>query len=396
MTTLISNAMPRALRRERAERVGARPRVWRHWGWLGVGSALGLSLLGVAAIGTTRPDLAAGQLVYLGVGLLGAGIVAAQPVRRLERLAWPLFVLTVVLMVFLLLPLVPESIVRPRNGARRWINVGVTYLQPSELAKMAYILAMAAWLQAGVPIRRARGLLATLAVTAVPVVLIMRQPDLDSALLFLPTLLAMLLAAGARARHVVGAVVVALALAPACYPFLMPHQRARVDALLSQFVGDTRLDNSTGFQSRRAMTLAGAGGVTGAGALAAPLVRYNRLPEEHNDMIFVVIVCRWGLVGGVAACVLGLLYGVSCLLVALRCGQAFGRLVAVGIGAMVFAQLGVNAGMSLGILPVSGMTLPFVSHGGSSLVSLWLMTGALLCVAFHQPRGFDREALGTS
>jgi cell division protein FtsW (lipid II flippase) len=258
---------------------------------------------------------------------------------------------------------------------------------------MGYILCMAAWLQAGVQIRRLRGLAATAVLTAVPVLLIMRQPDLDSALLFLPTLLAMLLAAGARTRHIVVALVVAAVLAPASYPFLMPHQRARVDALISQFMGDTRLDNSTGFQSRRAMTLVGAGGVTGTGALAGPLVRFNRLPEEYNDMIFVVAACRWGLAGGLAICGLGLVYGVACMLVALRCGQAFGRLVAVGVGAMVFSQFAVNTGMTLGILPVSGMTLPFISCGGSSLVSLWIMTGAVVCVAFHQPRGFDREAL---
>jgi cell division protein FtsW (lipid II flippase) len=393
VTTLISNAMPRALRRERAERTGVRARVWHHWGWLAVGSAIGLSLFGVAAIGTTQPALASRQLVYLAVGLLAAGIVAAQPVRRLERAAWPLFALTVALMVFLLVPHVPEWIVRPRNGARRWINVGFMDLQPSELAKMGYILCMAAWLQAGVQIRRLRGLAATAVLTAVPVLLIMRQPDLDSALLFLPTLLAMLLAAGARTRHIVVALVVAAVLAPASYPFLMPHQRARVDALISQFMGDTRLDNSTGFQSRRAMTLVGAGGVTGTGALAGPLVRFNRLPEEYNDMIFVVAACRWGLAGGLAICGLGLVYGVACMLVALRCGQAFGRLVAVGVGAMVFSQFAVNTGMTLGILPVSGMTLPFISCGGSSLVSLWIMTGAVVCVAFHQPRGFDREAL---
>lgn len=394
MSALISNAMPRALRRERVEAAPARGRVWWNWGWLAVVAALGLSLIGVAAIGTTQPGFATRQLVFLGVGVLAGGIVAAQPVRLLQRLSWPLFFVVLGLLVFLLIPLVPEVIVRPRNGARRWINLGFTDLQPSELAKIAYILAMAAWIQAGAQIRTLRGLLATFAVTAVPVWLIMKQPDLDSALLFFPTLLAMLLVGGARLRHVLVIVAAALLLAPASYPILRPHQKARVDALLAQLTGDTRHDNSIGYQGRRAVTLAGAGGLTGVGGdFATPLIKFNKLPEEYNDMIFVVATCRWGLVGGLAVWGLGLLYAGSCLLVALRCGSAFGRLVAVGIGVLVFVQLAVNTGMTIGVLPVSGMTLPFVSYGGSSLVSLWATTGVLMAIAFRRPHGFDREVV---
>jgi cell division protein FtsW (lipid II flippase) len=187
-------------------------------------------------------------------------------------------------------------------------------------------------------------------------------------------------------------VAVALALAPLSYTQLKPHQRARVDALLAQIAGDTRLDHSIGFQGSRAITLAGAGGVAGVGKeFATPLIKFNRLPEEFNDMIFVVVACRWGLLGGVAIWLLGLLYTFGCFLVALRSTNSFGRLVAMGIGTMFFAQLAVNTGMTIGVLPVSGMTLPFVSYGGSSLVSLWVTTGVLMCIASRRPHGFDLE-----
>ncbi len=392
MTVLISNASPRSLRRERAERVHVRGRLWFHWGWLSVAAALALSVIGVAAIATTEPALAKKQLIFLGVGLFAGGVVAAQHVRLLQRVAWPLFAVNIGLMLFLLVPFVPESIVHTRNGARRWINLGFTDLQPSEIMKLVFILSMAAWLRAGAQIKRFPGLLATFAVTAVPVVLIMRQPDLDTALLFFPTLLVMLLSAGARVKHIVLIVVVAMALAPLSYTQLKPHQRARVDALMAQFAGDTRLDHSIGFQGSRAITLAGAGGVTGVGAeFADPLITFNRLPEEFNDMIFVVVACRWGLLGGIAVWLLGLLYSFGCLVVALKCSNAFGRLTAMGIGTMFFAQLAVNTGMTIGVLPVSGMTLPFVSYGGSSLVSLWVTTGVLVCIASRRPHGFERE-----
>lgn len=393
MTILTSNSAPRAFRREHIQMTNARTRVWAHWGWLTVGAAFALSLLGIAAIATTEPGLAKKQFVFCGVGILAAALVAAQNVRLLQRIAWPLFVINLAALVLLLIPFVPESIVHTRNGARRWINLGFTDLQPSEIMKVTYILAMAGWLSAGAQVGRLRALLATLIVTAVPVVLIMRQPDLDTALLFMPTLLVMLLCAGARVKHLLAVVAVALALAPIAYTQLKPHQKARVDALMAQIAGDTRLDHSIGFQGSRAVTLAGSGGLVGNGAaFATPLIKFNRLPEEFNDMIFVVVVCRWGLLGGIAIWLLGLAYSLGCLLVALKCGNLFGRLVAVGIGGMFFAQLAVNTGMTIGVLPVSGMTLPFVSYGGSSLVSLWVTTGVLVCVASKRTLGFDRDA----
>jgi len=141
------------------------------------------------------------------------------------------------------------------------------------------------------------------------------------------------------------------------------------------------------------VTLAAAGGVAGAGKEeAGTLIHYNRLPEEHTDMIFAVIACRWGMLGAVAVWVLGAAYAFGAFMVGLRAGTMFGRLVAVGIGSMVFLQLLVNTGMTIGLLPVTGMTLPFVSYGGSSLVALWITTAVLFSIASRRVRGFDLDA----
>ncbi|MFM8641781.1 MAG: FtsW/RodA/SpoVE family cell cycle protein, partial [Phycisphaerales bacterium] len=216
------------------------------------------------------------------------------------------------------------------------------------------------------------------------------QPDLDSALLFLPCLGVMLVAAGARIKHLAIIAALGLALAPLSYPFLKPHQRDRIQAMVAQVTGDTRVNDGIGFQGSRAITLAASGGVAGLGREeASTLIRFNRLPEEHNDMIFVVIACRWGLLGGLAVWVLGAAYAFGAYMVASRAGTAFGRLAAVGIGSMVFLQLSVNTAMTIGLLPVSGMTLPFVSYGGSSLVCLWMTTAVLFSIASRRPRGFD-------
>lgn len=393
MSVLISNSLPRGLRRERAAEVRAAPRTWVHWAWLTVAAGLALSLLGVAAIGTTEPALASRQVGYLAVGLLVGAFAGAQHWRWMRSWAWALFAVNVLMLVFILVPFVPDAIVRPRNGARRWINLGAMDFQPSELVKLTWVLAMASWLRMTATVKRFGGVLATIAVTAVPVALILLQPDLDSALLFGPALLVMLLAAGARLRHLVTVACIAAVLAPCSYPLLRPHQRDRIHAMVAQVMGDTRVNDGIGFQASRAVTLAGAGGLAGNGREpAATLITYNRLPEEHTDMIFSVIVCRWGFLGGMLLWLLGAAYAFGAFVVGLRAGTMFGRLVAVGIGSMVFLQLLVNTAMTIGLLPVTGMTLPFVSYGGSSLVALWLTTGVLFSIASRRARGFDLDA----
>ena len=390
MTVLVSNSLPRSLRRERASATRTPARIWANWAWLPVAAALGLSLLGIAAIGTTEAGLARRQLGYLIVGMVMATAVGAQHWKDLRRWAWVLLAINAAALLFVLLPWVPESVVRPRNGARRWINVGSVDMQPSELVKLTWVLAMAAWMQAAPSVRRLSGVAAAIAVTLVPVGLIAMQPDLDSALLFLPCLGVMLVAAGARIKHLAIIAALGLALAPLSYPFLKPHQRDRIQAMVAQVTGDTRVNGGIGFQGSRAITLAASGGVAGLGREeASTLIRFNRLPEEHNDMIFVVIACRWGLLGGLAVWVLGAAYAFGAYMVASRAGTAFGRLAAVGIGSMVFLQLSVNTAMTIGLLPVSGMTLPFVSYGGSSLVCLWMTTAVLFSIASRRPRGFD-------
>ena len=393
MTVLVSNSLPRGLRRERAADTRAASRAWAHWAWLPVAAALGLSLLGIAAIGTTEPALAKRQFGFLIVGMLAATFVGAQHWRWMRTWAWVLFAVNLAFLVFILVPFVPDSIVRPRNGARRWINLGSLDFQPSELVKLTWVLAMAAWLRTTATVKRLAGVLATIVVTAVPMALILLQPDLDSAVLFGPTLLVMLLAAGARLRHLAIIACVAVALAPCSYPLLKKHQRDRIDALVAQVMGDTRVNDGIGFQANRAVTLAGAGGIAGNGKDGAgTLIHYNRLPEEHTDMIFAVITCRWGFLGGMLLWTLGAAYAFGAFMVGLRAGTMFGRLVAVGIGSMVFLQLLVNTGMTIGLLPVTGMTLPFVSYGGSSLVALWVTTAVLFSVASRRSRGFDLDA----
>ncbi len=363
-------------------------------GWLCVVAALGLSLLGVMAISTTESSYATKHLVHLGLGLLAAGVAATPNMRWMQHFAYPMFGLSLLLLVFVLIPFVPEEIVRPRNNARRWINLVVFDLQPSELAKIAYVLALACYFKRHRNYRTLRGLVPLLAVTFVPMALIVIEPDLGTSMVFLPTMFAMLIVAGGKIRHVLLIIVLGLALAPAMYPLLKPHQKDRIKAMIAQSTGDERYVQDIGFQGDRAIMLVGSGGVFGNGRQhAADLVHFNQLPEEHNDMIFAVVSCRWGIFGALVTWGLYGLFALGGLLTAASCKDAFGRLVPVGLVVLVTTQMIVNTGMTIGILPVTGMTLPFVSAGGSSLLTSWLMVGVLLGIALRRPTIMARESL---
>lgn len=389
----MSGAVAPDIRRARDGRDLARARLSLfNPAWLAVGSALALSLLGIIVIGTASPAEAKSQVAHLCVGLVAATMAAVPPYRLLRRLWIPLSLIVLVLLVFVLIPAIPESIVRPRNGARRWIRLGIEF-QPSELAKAVYVVAIASYLQFRRSFRTFLGLLIPLALSFIPMGLILIEPDLGTAMLFLPTLFAMLAAAGAKLRHLVLIVTIGLASAPLLYPVLQDHQKDRILALISQLKGDSRYDQGIGYQGRKAITLVGAGGVTGVGLeQAGHLLEYNHLPEEHNDMVFAVVALRWGLGG---ACVLFLVFGTMCiagLIVAAMTNDPFGRLIAVGIVAVLFAQMTINTGMTIGLLPITGMNLPFVSCGGSSLVAAWIMIGVLVNVGLRRPQFLSRES----
>ena len=382
--------------RESARLIHPRGLSWLNAGWIVLGAAMILSLIGVAAIDTTQPGQALRQVVHLAVGAICAIAIAFPDYRKLRRYTWPVAIITVCLLVFVLLPFIPDALVRPRNGARRWISLGVTDVQPSELAKIAWIALMAEWLVRRPTYRRFGGFLLCFLVTLVPFLLILKEPDLGTALLFLPTLLVMLVVAGARLKHVLLVLLCGLSIGPLAYftpGVLKPHQIARVDAIVAQFQGDDSLERDEGFQAARARIVVGAGGVAGVGREhAAAIVEFNRLPEEHNDMIFAVLVCRWGLLGGLFLWGVFILLAGAGLSVAAGSRDAFGRLLVVGIIAMIFFQMLVNTGMTIGVLPITGMTLPFVSYGGTSLVATWIMAGLVLNVALRRPRRMQREA----
>ncbi len=371
--------------------------------WLTIIASIGLSLVGVYAIDvaeTVRPegvvDLAPTawkQVVFAIVGMLAATLIALPHYRVLAIIAWPVIAGLLVALILLLVPVLPESIAPVRSGARSWYALGPANFQPSEYGKLAFVLVVAQYLRYRSKHRQFTGLIVPGLITAIPVGLITLQPDLGTASLYVPALFAMLIAAGARLRHLSIIVLCAALAAPAAYPFLKPHQKTRIVGMLKAIEGDESTAHDINYQSFTAQTLIGAGQASGTPAPAArALVHYNKLPERHNDMVFAVIVTRFGFWGGLGVIVLFLTWIGGCLLVAASCKEPMGRLIAVGLPAFVAAQMVINIGMNLGLVPIIGITLPFVSYGGSSLLASWMMVGLVANVALHKPRPPFRQS----
>ncbi len=371
--------------------------------WAAVVAAVLLALIGIAAINTsTRGEaMAQRQAQWLVIALIGMTACMLPRPGWLARASY--WLLALVLLVLAVMPFLPRSIVPMINGARCWIEVGGRQLQPSELAKIAFILALAQYLRHRQNYRTLLGLLAPFAIMLLPVGLILRQPDLGMAVIFVPTLFAVLIAAGAKLRHLgalvgIGVLLVGVNVAVVAFdpPPVSPasesgrrlpawahpmkwHQEVRFAAMIYP----QRYEQS-GSQQDVAVRLVGAGGVMGYGDRAETMVRFNRLPLGYNDMIYAVIVNRWGLAGGGVVLLLYLVIVISLLAVAGWTRTPFGRLAAVGFAGVVFSQAALNIGVSLGLAPVTGVTLPFVSYGGSSLLAMFCMLG--LAVNFASSR----------
>jgi rod shape-determining protein RodA len=396
-------------------------RYFRYTSWPILLATAGLMGFGLMALRTAQradPDLSGivlRQAVYAAAGLVVLVAATLVPYRKLGRLAYAFFAATLGLLVLvLLLPAV--------GGAHRWIDLKLFRVQPSELAKLALILMLAWYLRQGDHYRRLRGLAVPFVLTFIPMGLILIEPDLGTTLLFLPTLYFMLFMAGAKLRHLLGIVAVATALvllplpqklnddmsgperearrhvaygkiggdgaeyvvAPAIVCGMRPHQVRRISGWLRQ--GDPAVAQDSGFQLRLSKLVLGAGGPTGRGLDDETARHFIRiLPEHHTDFLFAVIGGRWGFLG----CML-VLAGYAVILVfgaeiAAVTHDAFGRLLAVGVIGLLLSQVFINLGVTMGLMPITGMTLPLLSYGGSSLVVNCAALGLLVNVGQRRP-----------
>lgn len=319
----------------------------------------------------------------LGIGLLVAMVVAQMPPQRLMALAVPLYTVGVLLLLAVALFGITKK------GATRWLDVGIV-IQPSEILKIAAPMMLAWWFQRREGHLRTQDFVVAGLILVVPVALVFRQPDLGTALLILASGLFVLFFAGLSwklivpvlALGVVGAVVLVVGEPWWCaegvrWPVLREYQQQRVCTLLDP----TRDPLGKGFHILQGMIAIGSGGFFGKGFMQGTQTHLEFIPERTTDFIFAALCEEFGLLG-----VLVLLAGFSFLLlrgltIAAQAPTLFARLLAGALTMSIFTYAFVNVGMVSGILPVVGVPLPFVSYGGTAMVTLGLALGILMSVA---------------
>jgi rod shape determining protein RodA len=306
----------------------------------------------------------------------GAALATSWPsYRMLAQFSYPAFAVSLVMLVCVFWT-------PPINGAHRWMRFGPVGLQPSEFAKLAFVLGLARYLMYRDSYRRFVGLCVPLAIALIPVLLILKEPDLGTSLVFLPVLFAMLFAAGARKRHLALVALAALAVTPLLWSQMSREQKSRVTALAEQpRPGTAPSDDAYHlYQARQQLAQ---GGWLGSLWTADADDPYCFVPEPHTDSIAVVLGERLGLVGWAVMLGLFLLLAWRILAIAEQTREPFGRLVAIGIAALIAAQVVINTAMLVGLLPITGLALPLVSYGGSSLLANALALGLVLNIGLR-------------
>jgi len=313
------------------------------------------------------------QIVFAILGLIAYYLCTRMDLRLLQRIAGPFLGLSVVLLLLVLLPGVGQEI----NGSKRWLPMPVIgQIQPSELAKFALVL----WVAATVArdpkrITTFRGLVPYLAVTGLLSVLILAEPDLGTASTLFLVALAVLMVAGAQMRHI-GMVFAGAAFLSMMAIAAAPYRRARILSFL-----DPSADPAgSGFQTLQAQIALGSGGITGKG-LGDGVQKAFYLPEAHTDMILATIGEELGVVGVLAVILAVAVVGLLAFRIALDTPSMHLRLVATGFATLIVVQGLDNIGAVLGVMPITGVPLPFVSYGGSSLIVLLASIGILVNIA---------------
>jgi rod shape determining protein RodA len=310
------------------------------------------------------------QMVWAGLGIIGLLAALSFDYHWLERYGYFIYAAALALLV------ATAVMGSSGGGARRWLSLGPVSLQTSEFAKLALVIGLARHLHRRVGDRTLslRSLIVPMLLVIPPALLILKQPDLGTVVVLAITAGAVLLVAGLRLRFVVIVLAIMLPVVPHLWHHLKPYQQRRI----LTFVDPQADPLGAGYHIIQSKIAIGSGELEGKGFLKGTQNRLNFLPEQHTDFIFAVFAEEWGFVGG---CILMCLYAallLRCFMVATRARDAFGLLLSFGLTAAIFGQVLVNVGMATGSLPVVGITLPFFSYGGSSLLACMIAIGILM------------------
>ncbi|MDX1425599.1 MAG: rod shape-determining protein RodA [Kiloniellales bacterium] len=348
-------------------------------------AAVGCAMLYSAAEGSIDP-WASRQAVRFGAGLAVMFAAALIDVRIWFRYAYVIYFGALSLLGAV------EFVGTAGMGAQRWIDLGVIQLQPSEVMKVALVLALARYFhgQGEEELVRPSALLVPVALVMAPAALVLKQPDLGTAMMLVMAAGAVFFAAGVRLWMFAVAVAVAGAAVPIAWQFLRDYQRQRVLTFL-----DPESDPlGSGYHILQSKIALGSGGLTGRGFLAGTQSHLSFLPEKQTDFIFTMLAEEFGMLGGLALLGLFFLLFVYGFAIALRSRNQFGRILAVGLTANLFLYVFINIAMVMGLIPVVGVPLPLISYGGTAMLAVMLAFGLVMSVWVHRDIRIPRRGAG--
>jgi len=378
--------MERRLWRETS--AGVAGKLWQI-SWLYVLLLCALAGVGYVALysaGGGPEPYAQRHVLRFAVGLLLVISVALIDIRMIQRLSWVAYGVSLMLLVAVM------RYGHVGKGAQRWLDIGGLQLQPSELMKIALVLALASWFhrasweRIGNPLFLIPPILAVLA----PVALILKEPNLGNAAITAILGATLMFAAGVRWWKFVLVLLPVPLIANFVYHHLHGYQRARIDTFLHPETDPL----GAGYNIIQSKIALGSGGMWGEGFLHGTQGRLDFLPEKQTDFIFTILGEEFGLVGTLAVMGLLLVLVLGAMLIAVRCRHQFGRLVATGIACNFFLYVFVNIAMVMGVIPVGGVPLPLVSHGGTAMFTVMVGFGILLSVHVHRDVEFAGSNTG--
>ena len=348
-------------------------------------AGVGFAMLYSAADGSFHP-WASRQMARFGPGLVLMIVLALVDLRVWLRYAYVIYLTALAMLVAV------EFIGSQGMGAQRWISLGPLNVQPSEAMKIALVIVLARYFHT-LPddaVTRLRYLLWPALLTLVPAALVMRQPDLGTALLLGMIAAAVFFMAGVRLRVFAAVFGLGLAAIPVAWRFLKPYQKQRVLTFL-----DPETDPlGAGYHNLQSKIALGSGGVSGKGFMKGSQAHLNFLPEKQTDFIFTMFAEEFGMIGGIALLALYLVVLVYGFSIALRAHSQFGRLLAMGVTSAFFLYVFLNIAMVMGLVPVVGLPLPLISYGGTSMLTLLAAFGLLIGVHVHRDLMIGRTNTG--
>jgi rod shape determining protein RodA len=345
-------------------------------------TAVGVVALYSAANGSMDP-WASRHIIRFSVCLVMMMVIALVDIRLWLRFAYPIY------LVCLLMLGAVEIVGKMGGGAQRWISIGPVQLQPSEIMKVAMVLALARFFHSATleDVGRPTFLLVPLFLVLMPVGLVLMQPNLGTALMMLMIGGAIFFASGVRLWKFGLLIAGGLGAIPVIWRFMHDYQKQRVLTFLDPSTDPL----GSGYHITQSKIALGSGGIAGKGFLGGTQSHLNFLPEKHTDFIFTLLAEEWGMIGGLALITLYALIVAYGLLIALQSRHHFGRLIAIGLSVNFFLYLAINNSMVMGLIPVVGIPLPLVSYGGTAMLGVMLGFGYLMCVLIHRDVRISRR-----